>query len=146
MTPDLNSSIFRARVRYVECDAHGELFLASCATYFSEAAALALLSVEIDLRAISIMGGPLRECAVTVQLNQALGYGDEIEVSSWLEQQQSQEFTLAFAVCRRGEQQLVAEGRMRYVARLSLSGAAGSLPLDLQAKLPLLKRQTAASC
>ncbi|TDP60454.1 acyl-CoA thioesterase [Roseateles toxinivorans] len=142
MNPDSDNKVFRARVRYAECDAHGELSMASCMNYFSEAAAAALRSVDIDLRAMTAKGGPLRECAVTTQLHRALGYDDEIEVSVRLEDQKPQEFTLAFEMSLLREQRMVAEGRMRYVARPSPSGDARALADDLLARLPLLKHQT----
>ncbi len=144
MNPDSGNKVFRVRVRYAECDAHGELSMASCVTYFSEAAAAALRSVDIDLRALTAKGGPLRECAVMTQLHRALGYDDEIEVSARLEEQQPQEFTLAFEMSLLRERRLVAEGRMRYVARPSPFGDARALADDLLARLPLLKQQTTA--
>lgn len=142
MNAESGNKVFRARVRYAECDAHGELFMASCVNYFSEAAAFALRSIDIDLRAMTAKGGALRECAVMAQLHHALGYDDEIEVVARLEEQQTQEFTLAIEVRLLRERRLVAEGRMRYVARPTPSGGTGALPADLQARLPLLKHQT----
>jgi acyl-CoA thioesterase FadM len=141
MNADSSDKVFRARVRYAECDAHGELFIASCVNYFSEAAAIALRSIDIDLRAMTAKGGALRECGVMAQLHRALGYDEEIEVLARLEEQQPQEFTLAFEVSLLRERRLVAEGRMRYVARPTPAGGAGVLPADLQARLPLLKHQ-----
>ena len=142
MNADSGNKVFRARVRYAECDAHRELFMASCVNYFSEAAAFALRSIDMDLRAMTAKGGALRECAVMAQLHHALGYDDEIEVVARLEEQQANEFTLAFEVSLLRERRLVAEGRVRYVARPSPSGGAGVLPADLLARLPLLKHQT----
>ena len=142
MNAESGNKVFRTRVRYAECDAHGELFMASCVNYFSEAAAFALRSIDIDLRAMTARGGSLRECAVMAQLHHALGCDDEIEVVARLEEQQTQEFTLAIEVRLLRERRLVAEGRMRYVARPTPSGGTGALPADLQARLPLLKHQT----
>jgi acyl-CoA thioesterase FadM len=145
MSADSDNKVFRARVRYAECDAHGELFMASCVNYFSEAAAFALRGIDTDLRTMTAKGGALRECAVMVQLHHALGYDDEIEVVARLEEERPQEFVLAFEVSLLRERRLVAEGRVRYAARPSSSGGPGLLPADLLARLSLLKHETTGS-
>ena len=64
MERTVDEAPFRARVRYAECNAHGELPLATYVNYFGEAAAQALRRVGLDLQALTARGGVLREGAV----------------------------------------------------------------------------------
>lgn len=139
MSPDSSGQAFRGRVRYVECDAHGELFIASCVNYLSEAAAHALRSVDIDLRAITAEGGAFREYTITARFRHPLGYDDQFEVVTWLGEQQPQGFTLAFDVSLPLERRLMAQGVVQYVARPSPFGRAAALPPNFWERLSLLQ-------
>lgn len=135
-TPDL--SYHAARVRFAECDAHGELQMASCVNLFSEAAALELRRVDVDLRALSAPGGGLREGAIVVQMHQPPGYDDELAIQVHLDEITATEFTLGLEMRRIGRPPLLAEGRVRYLMRASGTADSPALPPDLLACLTKL--------
>ena len=126
---------FRTRVRYAECNAHGELPLAPYVNYFREAAARALQAVGADLQDLTSKGGVLREGGVSVDVHQSPAYDDEVRVEVGLESLGGSDFTLRLELRRTGRTDPLALGSIRFVARGPVAGTRHGLPPELSSAL-----------
>lgn len=108
---------FRARVRYAECNAHGELALAGYVNFFGEAAAQALRRLDVDLRVLTARDGELRESACDVSIRRSPAYDEEVAVDVGLEALQDDGFSLHFALRPVRGADLLATGQLRYEIR-----------------------------
>ena len=146
MDQEADDFCFRARVRYAECNAHGDLPLATYVTYFCEAAAWALRRVGFDLTAQLARDGILRESGVVVDVLASPSYDDEVVVTVELESLQDDAFVLACMLRRRYGNGLLANGRLSYAHRRSTVGHIESAVTEsLQSLKRLSVHRTAVS-
>lgn len=126
---------FRARVRYAECNAHGELALAGYVNFFGEAAAQALRRLDIDLRALTARDGVLRESACEVTIVQSPAYDEEVVVTVGLAALQDTGFALHFVLRAAHRRDSLATGRIGYEVRPGAGSQVRSLSTDLRDRL-----------
>lgn len=138
MERTVDEAAFRARVRYAECNAHGELPLATYVNYFGEAAAQALRRVGLDLQALTARGGVLREGAIAVEVHESPAYDDEVLVVVGLDALRDTDFTLRLELRRQYRGDLLAQGSIRLAARPSAPHAMAELPPELRGALERL--------
>lgn len=129
---------FRARVRYAECNAHGELPMATYVNYFSEAAAQALRRMGLDLQALTAKEGVLREGGVWLDVHQSPAYDDEIQVQVGLDALRDADFTLRLELRRLHGGDLLAQGSLRFAARPLSTRAPAALDHELKKVLQRL--------
>lgn len=139
MAGTFDEAPFRTRVRYVECNAHGELPLATYVNYFSEASAQALRRIGLDLQALTERAAVLREGGVTVHVYQSPSYDEEVQVEVGLEALHEADFSLCLNLKRVYRGDLLAQGSMRFAARPSAAQGAAALSLELTDALGRLR-------
>lgn len=126
---------FQARVRYAECNAHGELALAGYVNFFGEAAAQALRRLDVDLRPLTARDGLLRESACDVSIHRSPAYDEEIAVDVGLEALEDADFSLHFTLRGAHRSDVLATGRIRYEVRQRAGTPTRTMDIELRDRI-----------